>query len=75
MLDDMTAEEKQEFGEVFAEIDSARDGLERAAKQLEGRGYDARAHKLRGVAQSADAQKYLLVQDWRAGAVEGNRAA
>jgi hypothetical protein len=63
-MDDFTPEELEEFGEVFEELDRAKAAAERAAQLLERRGYGERAHKVRGLTQSADAQKYLLVQDW-----------
>lgn len=63
-MDDFTPEEREEFGEVFEELDQARARLEQAALRLEGRGYRERAHKVRGLTQAVDAQKYLLLQDW-----------
>lgn len=62
---DFTPEEMREFGDVFAELDRAKAQLEAVAKTLEGRGYRDRAHKVRGLTQAVDAQKYLLAQDWR----------
>lgn len=62
---DFTTEEVAEFGDVFADLDQAKTHLELAAQKLATRGYPDRAHKVLGAAQVADAQKYLLVQDWR----------
>lgn len=63
---DFSVEEVAEFGDVFADLDSARASLELAAQKLAKRGYPERAHKVLGAAQAADAQKYLLIQDWQA---------
>lgn len=65
-MNDLTVEEVAEFGDIFADLDSARASMELAAQKLVQRGYRERAHKLLGAAQSADAQKYLLIQDWEA---------
>lgn len=62
---DFTEDELTEFGEIFAGLDQAKAQLEAEALKLEGRGYRDRAHKVRGLTQAVDAQKYLLVQDWR----------
>ena len=62
---DFTEEELAEFGEIFTDLDQAKAQLETAALKLEARGYRERAHKVRGLTQAVDAQKYLLVQDWR----------
>jgi hypothetical protein len=64
-MKDFTTEEVAEFGDVFAELNQARAHLERAAQMMAARGYPNRAHKVLGAAQAADAQKYLLVQDWQ----------
>lgn len=62
---DFTKEELDEFGEIFAGLDRAKAELERSALELERRDFRDRAHKVRGLTQAIDAQKYLLVQDWR----------
>jgi N-methylhydantoinase A/oxoprolinase/acetone carboxylase beta subunit len=61
---DLTVEEVAEFGDIFAELDHAKARLEVAAQKLAQRGYKERAHKVLGLTQAADAQKYLLVQEW-----------
>lgn len=64
---DFTAEEVGEYGEIFTDLDQAKTGLEQAALKLEARGFRERAHKVRGLTQAVDAQKYLLVQDGQGG--------
>lgn len=60
---DFTKEELEELGEIFADLDGAMGLLEGVALKLEGRGYGERAHRVRGLTQAVDAQKYLLAQD------------
>lgn len=60
---DFTQEELDELGEIFADLDGAKGMLEAAALKLEARGYGARAHRVRGLTQAVDSQKYLLAQD------------
>lgn len=71
--DDLTLDERNEFEEELAAIRAATEAIERAARLVEKRGLKERAHKLRGLAQSADAQVYLLLQDWEG--QKGDRAA
>lgn len=60
---DFTQEELEELGEIFADLDEAKGLLEEAARKLEARDYPARAHRVRGLTQDVDAQKFLLAQD------------
>ena len=69
---DFTPDEVAEFGDIFEDLNQARAQLEQAALKLEGRDFRDRAHKVRGLTQAVDAQKYLLVQDWR---LKPNKAA
>lgn len=62
---DLTTEEREEFGEEIAAVDAALDHLEVAAKGLDAKGYPVRGHKLRNDAADAKAQIYLLMQDRR----------
>jgi hypothetical protein len=62
---DFTTDEIAEFGDIFAEINQAKAHLELAAQKMVERGYRERAHKTLGASQVADAQMYLLIQDWK----------
>lgn len=65
-FEDLTLEEREEFKAEIEDLRTAVESLERCAERLEGRNNSERAHRLRGLAQSVDAQVYLIIQDGEA---------